>query len=64
MRQSARTRTAALALAVVALATLLPAEGAAAGLAPAFALELLDGKTLRLADYLGSPVILLFWAPW
>jgi peroxiredoxin len=32
--------------------------------APAFTLELLDGKTLRLADYKGSRVILLFWAPW
>jgi cytochrome c biogenesis protein CcmG, thiol:disulfide interchange protein DsbE len=64
MRRATRTRTVALALAVVALAALLPAEGAAAGLAPAFALELLDGKTLRLADYVGSPVILLFWAPW
>jgi hypothetical protein len=38
---------------------LLPAQGAAAGLAPAFALQLLDGKTLRLADYRGSPVILI-----
>jgi cytochrome c biogenesis protein CcmG/thiol:disulfide interchange protein DsbE len=64
MRRRTRTHTIALALAVVALAALLPAEEAAAGLAPAFALELLDGKTLRLADYRGSPVILLFWAPW
>jgi len=49
---------------VVALAALLPAEGTAAALAPAFVLELLDGKTLRLSDYRGSPAILLFWAPW
>jgi hypothetical protein len=32
--------------------------------APAFTLTLLDGKTLRLADMRGSPVVLLFWAPW
>jgi hypothetical protein len=32
--------------------------------APAFSLTLLDGKTLRLADLRGSPVVLLFWAPW
>jgi len=32
--------------------------------APAFTLTLLDGKTLRLADLKGSPVVLLFWAPW
>lgn len=57
------------------LRTLLPAllivlfSGAAFGQsggkpAPAFTLTLLDGKTLRLADLRGSPVVLLFWAPW
>ncbi len=57
----------ALALAVVtaALAGLPFAQARAApAAAPAFTLELLDGKTLRLADYKGSPVVLLFWAPW
>jgi len=53
----------ALVVAAVALAALLPAR-ASAGPAPAFALELFDGKTLSLADYKESPVILLFWAPW
>lgn len=32
--------------------------------APAFTLALLDGTTLRLADMKGSPIVLLFWAPW
>ncbi len=56
-----------LALAVVtASLALLPfgQVSAAPAAAPAFTLELLDGKTLRLADYKGSPVVLLFWAPW
>ncbi len=63
MRRSSRTRAVALAIALVALAALVPAR-AQAGPAPAFTLDLLDGKTLSLADYKGSPVILLFWAPW
>jgi peroxiredoxin len=47
------------------LVALLSAQASAASrLAPAFTLELLDGKTLSLAEYKGSPVILLFWAPW
>jgi cytochrome c biogenesis protein CcmG, thiol:disulfide interchange protein DsbE len=59
------SRTCAIALAVAAIAALMPAHASAApGLAPAFTLELLDGTTLSLADYRGSPVILLFWAPW
>ena len=57
--------TLALAVAMAAL-PVLPATrvDAGPGAAPAFTLELLDGKTLRLADYKGSRVILLFWAPW
>ena len=58
-----------------ALRTLLPAllvvlfagvvSGQASGVqAPGFTLTLLDGKTLSLADLRGSPVVLLFWAPW
>lgn len=57
----------ALALAVaIATLSVLPATRAGAGptAAPAFTLDLLDGTTLRLADYKGSGVILLFWTPW
>jgi cytochrome oxidase Cu insertion factor (SCO1/SenC/PrrC family) len=54
-------------LAVIALlAAALTAGGvqAAPGQAPAFSLELFNGKTLRLADLRGRPVILLFWTQW
>jgi len=54
-----------LAIAIAAAATVsLPSVHAARRPAPAFTLTLLDGTTLRLADLKGSPVILLFWAPW
>jgi hypothetical protein len=56
MKRGTSTRTVALTLAVVALAALLPAREAAAGLVPAFALEL-DGKTLRLADFARHPIV-------
>lgn len=52
------------ATAVVLVALHSTQASAASRLAPAFTLELLDGKTLSLAEYKGSPVILLFWAPW
>jgi cytochrome c biogenesis protein CcmG, thiol:disulfide interchange protein DsbE len=66
MRWVTRRCTVAVAVAALTLAALLPAQvtAAHAGSAPEFMLELLDGKTLSLADYKGSPVILLFWAPW
>jgi cytochrome oxidase Cu insertion factor (SCO1/SenC/PrrC family) len=32
--------------------------------APAFALPALDGRTVRLKDYRGKPVLLFFWATW
>jgi len=48
-----------LALAVVAL----PAQ-AAPKAAPAFTLQLFNGKTLALNDLKGTGVVLLFWAPW
>lgn len=32
--------------------------------APDFALQDLDGRTVRLSDYAGSPVIVNFWASW
>lgn len=34
------------------------------GIAPDFALQSLDGKTIRLSDYRGKPVVLNFWATW
>ncbi len=55
----------ALVISAVALAAMLPAHaGAAPGPAPMFTLEELNGKPVSLAAYKGSPVILLFWAPW
>jgi cytochrome oxidase Cu insertion factor (SCO1/SenC/PrrC family) len=63
--QWGRTSVLALAVAAVTLGAVLPAD---AGLgprpAPNFTLEGLDGKPVSLAAYKGSPVILLFWAPW
>jgi cytochrome oxidase Cu insertion factor (SCO1/SenC/PrrC family) len=41
-----------------------PAAQAAPAAAPAFSLELFDGRTLRLADLKGTAVVLLFWANW
>ncbi len=32
--------------------------------APAFALPALDGRTVRLEDYRGKPLLLFFWATW
>lgn len=34
------------------------------GLAPDFTLQSLDGKTVRLSDFHGKPVVLNFWATW
>jgi len=34
------------------------------GLAPDFTLQSLDGKTVRLSDFRGKPVVLNFWATW
>jgi peroxiredoxin len=52
-------------MAIVVLAGLLVAPAQATSQpAPAFTLELLDGGSLSLDDLKGSPVILLFWAPW
>ena len=51
------------ALLVVLLIGLVSGQ-ARGGQAPGFTLELLDGKTFSLAHMKGSPVVLLFWAPW
>jgi cytochrome oxidase Cu insertion factor (SCO1/SenC/PrrC family) len=57
-------RAAALMAFVIALTAMPQAAQAAPAPAPAFALELFNGQTLRLADLKGKPVILLFWAEW
>jgi len=51
---------------VLALALLAPRRAASdpAQAAPGFALRGLDGKTVRLTDYKGKPVVLDFWATW
>lgn len=52
-------------LAAVIAVTAHPVTQAAPRPAPAFEIELLNGKTFRLADYKGTAaVVLLFWAPW
>lgn len=61
-------------LIVTSLVTLLlvsagthPAPAAAGGadrLAPSFAVRTLDGKSFRLQDQRGRPVVLDFWATW
>ena len=53
-----------LALALVMLPALIASLPAAPARAPGFTLDLFDGTTFRLAASRGSPVVLLFWAPW
>jgi hypothetical protein len=63
--QMVKTRAVLLLLTMVGLAVMLPARAAPApGLAPMFTLEGLSRGAVSLAAYKGSPVILLFWAPW
>ena len=64
-RQTLNTRALVLLVATVTLAAMLPVPAATApGPAPMFTLEGLAGPPVSLAAYKGSPVILLFWAPW
>jgi cytochrome c biogenesis protein CcmG/thiol:disulfide interchange protein DsbE len=58
-------RGTAIAIAAVTLAALLsgPVQAGAAP-APTFTLERLNGHSLSLGEFKGSPIILLFWAPW
>ena len=48
----------------VALAPTLSTAGPVGSEAPPFSVRGLDGKTLRLADLRGKPVVLDFWATW
>jgi cytochrome oxidase Cu insertion factor (SCO1/SenC/PrrC family) len=61
-RSVARIATVVLMLAVMVVAPAVVYAAPAA--APAFSLELFNGKTLTLADLKGRPVVLLFWAEW
>ena len=49
--------------AVITPATSGPAHAAGAP-APPFTVKGLDGRTLRLSDFKGKPVVLDFWATW
>jgi peroxiredoxin len=59
-----------IAVAVIVLAVLLGCTRSderstgASGDAPNFKLQDLDGKTVRLSDFKGKPVVLDFWATW
>src|SRR5262245_62058641 len=44
------------------VAPLAPAESGHA--VPSFAVRTLDGKTFRMADQVGKPLVLDFWATW
>ena len=54
----------AMALLLLAVALIPVPAVAAQTAAPAFTLELFNGRQLRLADLKGTAVILLFWAQW
>jgi thiol-disulfide isomerase/thioredoxin len=51
-------------LATVALVSAAPAVRATEQPAPPFSVKALDGKTLKLSDFHGRPVIVDFWATW
>ena len=55
---------AAVALALVLAATSPQPSRAGDVTAPAFTVHGLDGKTVKLSDYRGRPVVLDFWATW
>lgn len=48
----------------VAVDTSLPMEPKVGARAPEFSMQTLDGKTVSLADLLGSPVVVSYWATW
>ena len=50
-------------LGTVALATAAKADPKAGDPAPAFDLKGTDGKTYRLADYLGKKAVVIAWFP-
>jgi thiol-disulfide isomerase/thioredoxin len=57
-------------LAALSLCACFPTPAVRAGddaehhAAPAFAVRGLDGRTIRLADFRGKPVVMDFWATW
>ena len=58
-------RSTALALAILIMGTPVVGQSSAAvRLAPPFAVRSLEGKTFRMADFRGRPVVLDFWATW
>lgn len=64
VRDARRTLGAALAALVVLALTGAVSGQARRAPAPAFTLQLLGGGTLSLSQLKGSPIVLLFWAPW
>ena len=50
-------------LAAVTVVASRPAQAGDAP-APAFSVRTLDGRTLKLSDYRGRPVVVDFWATW
>jgi hypothetical protein len=54
----------ALILVLLAVTLVVVPAQAAPRPAPAFALELFNGQTLRLVDLKGTAIIILFWTQW